>query len=422
VRVEKRSVGDLAVFGGEPAFAEPLHVGYPHVGDRRRLLERLDGILDSRRLTNRGPLVRDFERRIAEYAGVRHCIAMCNATVALEIVTRALGMRGEVIVPAMTFVATAHALQWQRITPVFCDVDPRTHTIDPACAEALVTPRTTGIVGVHLWGQACDVEGMQAVARRHGLRLVFDAAHAFGCTRRGIPVGGFGDAEVFSFHATKVLNAFEGGAVLTNDDGLAEKVRLMQNFGFAGEDRVVHEGTNGKMSEMSAAMGLTSLESFDRFVEGNRRRYRAYRERLRSVPGIRFLEHPRDERGNYHYIVVEVSGDRYGLERDELLCVLRAENIRARRYFYPGVHRMEPYRSYFPHAHLLLPRTERLVRRVLVLPNGATVDEAAISRIAEVFHLAHRHAEAVRNRLRGSPRTLAATTASGATSHVSTTH
>lgn len=415
-------IDDLALLGAPARFSEPLHVGYPHLGDRERLLARLEGILARRRFTNRGPLVREFEQRIARYTGVRHCIAMCNATVALEIVTRALGLRGEVIVPSMTFVATAHALQWQRITPVFCDIDPRTHTIDPEQAETLITPRTTGIVGVHLWGRPCDVEGLQAVARRHGLRLVFDAAHAFGCSHGGRLVGGFGDAEVLSFHATKALNAFEGGAVLTNDDTLAEKVRLMQNFGFAGEDRVVHVGTNGKMSEMSAAMGLTSLEAFEHIVEGNRARYLAYRRHFSKIPGIRLLEYPEDERTNYHYIVVEVDARRFGLTRDELLAVLRAENVLARRYFHPGVHRMEPYRSFFPHAHLLLPHTERLVRRVLVLPNGEPVDETAVAWIAAVMRTARARAQAVREHLQAAREAAPAHLQTGAFRHVPVTH
>ena len=420
IAVSKHRIEDLALFGGPRAFPEPLHVGYPHLGDRGALRARLDGILDSRRLTNRGPLVREFEHRIAAYTGVRHCIAMCNATVALEIVTRALGLEGEVIVPAMTFVATAHALQWQRITPVFCDIDPRTQTLDPRQVERLVTPRTTGIVGVHLWGRACDVDGLQAVARAHGLRLVFDAAHAFGCSYRGRMLGGFGDAEVLSFHATKVLNAFEGGAVLTNDDALAEKVRLMQNFGFAGQDRVIHIGTNGKMSEMAAAMGLTSLESFDAFVAGNRSRHRAYRRELTGLPGLRILDVPPGERANYHYVVAEVDAERFGLARDELLELLRAENVLARRYFYPGVHRMEPYRSLFPHAHLLLPHTERLLRRVLVFPNGEQLDTQGIERIAELLHLVHREAGAIRRRLR--PLRTSARPGQGAIRHVHAPH
>ncbi len=354
----KKSLGDLAIFGGHPSFAEALHVGRPNVGSKELVLERIADLLDRRWLTNAGPLVRDFEARLADYLGVRHCVAMCNATVALEIAIRALGMEGEVIVPSFTFVATAHALQWQEITPVFCDIDPRTHTIDPARVESMLTPRTSGIIGVHTWGRACDVEALADIARRHGLRLMFDAAHALGCSGHGRRIGSFGQAEVFSFHATKVLNTFEGGAVATNDDDLAAKMRLMKNFGFAGYDEVSYIGTNGKMSEPAAAMGLVGLDSLSGFIAHNRRNHEAYRAGLEKVPGIRMLPPPAGEDSNFHYVVAEIDREAAGIERDDLVELLWAERVLARKYFWPGCHRMEPYRSYYPHARLLLPHTE----------------------------------------------------------------
>src|SRR5580704_11466195 len=265
----KKSFNTLALNSGRPAFSSPLHVGRPNIGNRERLLERINDLLDRRWLTNDGPYVQELESRIASFLGVKHCVAMCNATVALEIAIRGLGLSGEVIVPAYTFIATAHALQWQEITPVFCDIDPHTHTLDPGWVERMITPRTSGIVGVHLWGRPCNVEALEVIAREHDLRLLFDAAHAFGASHQGRMLGSFGAAEVFSFHATKFVNCGEGGAVVTNDDRLAQKMRLMRNFGFAGLDRVIYVGTNGKMSELSAAMGLTSLESVGEFVAAN---------------------------------------------------------------------------------------------------------------------------------------------------------
>ena len=282
----KSQLPGLAIFGNAPAFAEKLHVGRPNIGNRERLLARINDMLDRSWFTNNGPYVQEFEAKLAELAGVRQCVAMCNATIALEIAIRALGLTGEVIVPSFTFVATAHALQWQEITPVFCDIDARTHTIDAAQVEKMITPRTTGIIGVHTWGRACDIDALEAIARRRSLQLLFDAAHAFGCTHKGKPIGGFGRCEVFSFHATKFFNTFEGGAVLTNDDDLAEKMRLMRNFGFHGYDNVIYIGTNGKMTEVCAAMGLTSLESVGEFMQINRRNYQAYRRSLEGIPGI----------------------------------------------------------------------------------------------------------------------------------------
>ena len=389
---------DLAILGGLPAFAEPLHVGRPNIGERADVLSRIEGVLDRNWLTNDGPLVREFEEAVAALHGVRHCVAMCNGTIALEIAIRATGLTGEVIVPAFTFVATAHALQWQEITPVFCDINPATHNIAVARVEELITPRTTGILAVHLWGRPCDVSGLEQVARRHGLKLIFDAAHAFGASCGGVMIGNFGNAEVLSFHATKVLNSFEGGAVLTNDDTLAKRMRLMRNFGFVGVDEVGYVGTNGKMTEVCAAMGLTSLESLDTFIATNKRNYDAYCTALVGLPGLDLVSYDGDDRRSYHYVVVEVGKDS-PLTRDELWQVLLSENVLARRYFFPGVHRMEPYRSFFPHARLLLPETTRLAQRVLILPTGSAVTTDAVEVIGVIVRRAMMASTEIKRRL-----------------------
>lgn len=398
----KTEVSELAIFGGRPAFRETLHVGRPNIPNRRRLFERINDILDRRWLTNMGHYTREFEDKIAAHVGVKHCICMCNGTVALEIAVRALGMTGEVIVPSFTFVATAHCLQWQEITPVFCDIDPKTHLIDPARVETLITPRTSGIIGVHIWGRPCDSDALADIAKRRGLRLLFDAAHAFGCSSGGRMIGGFGEAEVFSFHATKFVNTFEGGAIVTNDGKLAEKIRLMKNFGFAGLDNVIHLGTNGKMNELSAAMGLSSLEDMENFIRVNRRNFTTYSDCLSGVPGITLVQYDMKERQNFQYIVLEVDADASGLGRDELMAVLQAEKVRARRYFYPGVHRMEPYRSYYPNAGVLLPETEKLVNRVLCLPTGTSVSEGDIKKICGIIRLAVDGSPAVSQKLYAS--------------------
>jgi dTDP-4-amino-4,6-dideoxygalactose transaminase len=395
----KSDLSQLAVMGGTPLFDAPIHVGRPNLGNRERLLARINEMLDRRWLSNNGPFVQEFEAKVAAFLGVRHCIAMCNGTIALEIAIRATGLRGEVIVPSFTFIATAHALQWQEITPVFCDIDPRTHLIDPARVQQMITPRTTGIVGVHLWGQPCDIEALSQIAKRRNLTLMFDASHAFGCSYRGRMIGNFGVAEVFSFHATKFFNTFEGGAIATNDDDLAAKIRLMKNFGFHGYDDVEYIGTNGKMSEVCAAMGLTGLESLDEFVESNRRNYRQYRRQLAGLPGIRMLAWDESERCNYQYIVLEIEEELTGISRDQLLRVLHAENVLARRYFYPGCHRMEPYRSFFTRAGLVLPETERLARKILVLPTGSAIGEAEVAGICQLVHLSTANGRALREQL-----------------------
>ncbi|MFX0196405.1 MAG: aminotransferase class I/II-fold pyridoxal phosphate-dependent enzyme [Candidatus Hodarchaeota archaeon] len=400
----KRDIEDLAIFGGEPAFEEKLYVGRPNIGNRERLLERINDLLDRRWLTNNGPYLHEFERCLADMVGVKHCIAICNGTVALEIVIRALGLTGEVIVPAFTFIATAHALRWQEITPVFCDIDPCTHNINPHKIEDMITPLTSGIIGVHVWGRPCDIESLTEIARRHKLKLLFDAAHAFGCSYRGRMIGNFGNAEVFSFHATKFVNTFEGGAVATNDDDLAAEIRLMKNFGFTWYDKVDYIGTNGKMNEVSAAMGLTSLESMDEFIAVNYRNYKQYQSELEGIPGIQLIKFDETERCNYQYIVLKIDEHIAGLSRDQFVEILHAENVLARRYFYPGCHRMEPYRSYFPHAGLLLPNTEHMVRQVMSLPTGTAIESDDVSKLCEIIHFSSLNSQAVKKRLIDSRR------------------
>jgi len=390
----KNRVEDLAVCGGAPAFADKLHVGRPNVGDRKKFSERVDDILDCKWLTNEGYYVGEFERRIAEIAGVEHCVAMCNATVGLEIVIRALGLTGEVIVPSFTFIATAHALQWQDITPVFCDIDPRTHTLDPIKVEQLITPLTTAIMGVHLWGRACEIDPLAEIASRHGLKLLFDSAHAFGCSYKGQTIGGFGHAEVFSFHATKFVNSLEGGAVVTHDGELAKRMRLMKNFGFTNYDHTDSIGTNGKLNEVSAAMGLTNLESMDDFITVNRSNYERYEQELFGLEGVSLLRYDSQEQCNYQYVVLEIESRKTALTRDQLMGVLHAENVLARRYFYPGCHRMKPYGSEARAEEL--PETDKVAMRVLCLPTGTAVSQADITQVCQILRLAIENAEAVR--------------------------
>jgi dTDP-4-amino-4,6-dideoxygalactose transaminase len=389
----------LAIFGGTPCFQERLHVGRPNIGNRDRLMQRINDLLDRRWLSNGGPFVHEFEKAVAGLIGARHCIAMCNGTVALEIAIRAVGLTGEVLIPSFTFIATAHALQWQEITPVFCDVDPYTHNIDARSAERMITPRTTGIIGVHLWGRPCDIDALADIARRRHLKLLFDAAHAFGCSYRGKIIGNFGEAEVFSFHATKFFNTFEGGAIVTNDDDLAAKIRLMQNFGFDNYDSVAYIGTNGKMSEIAAAMGLTSLEAIDDFVDQNHKNYERYSEELSGLPGIRLATYNADEKCNFQYVVLEIDENITKIGRDDIQKILWAENILARRYFYPGCHRMEPYRSYYPNSGMFLPNTERLAEAVLSLPTGTAVGDEDIKRICHTIGLIVNNGDRLRQRL-----------------------
>ncbi len=370
-------------------------MGRPNAGNRDALVERLDGVLERRWLTNGGPLVEELEQRLATTLGVAHCVAVSSGTLGLQLAAKALGLTGEIVMPSFTFVGTAHAMAWIGLEPVFCEIDPRTHTLDPAAVERAITPATSAILGVHLWGRACDVEALREIADRHGLALLFDAAQAFGCTYRGRPIGGFGDAEVLSLHATKVVSAAEGGAITTDDGALAERLRLARNFGFTGYDSVVALGTNAKMSELSAALGLTSLESCDAFIEANRRNRARYEVELAGVPGVQLLYFDPAERHNYHYVVLEL-GDEFleRLPRDDLVAVLHAENVLARRYFHPGCHRAAPYAS----RPVDLPVTEDLAARVVTLPTGTAIGPAEIASVAAIVRLALERADAIRGR------------------------
>lgn len=381
-----RNKSDLAINGAPPAYENALHVGRPNIGNRDKFLQRVNQVLDNQWLTNNGPMVQEFEQRIATRLGVKHCIAMCNGTIALEIAIRALGLTGEVIIPSWTFVATAHALFWQGITPVFADIDPTTQNLDPAAVRRMITPRTTGIIGVHLWGRAAPVQELQTIADENDLKLMFDAAHAFGSTYKGQTIGRFGACEVLSFHATKSFNTFEGGAVVTDDDDLAHAIQLMRNFGFKSNDNVIYPGTNGKMIEMCAAMGLTNLDTHEEVVADNKRNHQAYTAAMTDIPGISVMAYNPTEANSHHYVVLEVDED-LGALRDEMVAALQAENILVRKYFWPGAHNMQPYRNLFPHAAMLLPNTEKISNRVIVLPTGISLPYGTADTTAAVLRV-----------------------------------
>ena len=384
----KNDINELAVLGGPPYFERPLHVGRPNVPDKQAFLARIEDALDRGWLTNDGPLLRELEQRLADYLGVAHCVAMANATVALEVLARGMNLSGEVIVPGFTFIATAHAFAWLGIEPVFCDVDPYTHSIDVASAERAITSRTSAIVAVHLWGSACDVHSLDALSTKTRLPVIYDAAHALGASVGTRRVGNFGAAEVFSFHATKFFNTFEGGAVTTNDPELASRLRLLRNFGFAGYDDVAELGTNAKLSEAHAAMGLSVLDHVNQLLDRNAETWIRYATALRNQKALRMVP-TRDGFGsNHQYVVCEVT-DESPLTRDQLLQVLWLENVRARRYFYPGCHRTPPYVQRRPRS---LPVTERLSDTVLVLPAGAGIAPEEIDGVLGLIDYALAHA------------------------------
>jgi dTDP-4-amino-4,6-dideoxygalactose transaminase len=360
-----------------------LHVGRPNIHDEEEFIRHARLILQSRWLTNDGQYVRSLEAALAERFGVRNAVLMANGTIGLILALKGLlgDAQGEVIVPAFTFVATAQAASWLGLKPVFADVLPGTHCLDPEDVARRIGPDTRAIIGVHLWGGVCETDPLAALAERHGLALIYDAAHAFGCSTDGRAIGNFGHAEVFSFHATKVFNTFEGGCVTTNDDALAGELRLMRNFGFSGYDSVARLGMNGKMSEICAAMGLVNLKGVDGFIADNHERYRTYSDLLDGIPGLSLLRFPEAIVSNYQYVVLEVDEAQAGLSRDALVAALQAEGVLARRYFAPGVNHMAPYGSPSDPPDPTMPVCERLVRTVAVLPTGSSTTEADVHRV-----------------------------------------
>ena len=396
----KRQLKDLALFGGSPLFGDKLYVGRPNLCAREKLHAALDQIFDNRWLTNDGPFLRRFEERLQEYLGVRHCVAVCNATIGLQMVYRAFlpadARRRKALMPAFTFIATAHAWEWEHGEPVFCDVDAERHLLAPADVEARIDGETALLIGVHTWGQPCRIPELEALSEARGIPLVYDSAHAFANSWNGRRVGGFGQAEVFSFHATKFFNTFEGGAITTDDDALAAELRHMRNFGFSGYDCVSRLGTNGKMQEISAAMGLSLLDELDGLLEINRRNLQVYREAFQACPGLSLLVPEDLAASNCQYIVAQVGQDRNPALRDLLVEALWAENVLARRYFHPGCHRSEPYAS--RSRVVSLPVTDELCRRVMVLPTGSAVEPDQIRAIAECVRFMMEHADELQGR------------------------
>lgn len=381
---------DLAINGAVPLFEKEFYVGYPNIGDKKYFIECIEDVFDRRWLSNNGFYLKRFEKELMDFFKVKHVIPVCNATVGLEVAIKALGFKGEVIVPSFTFIATAHALQWQGIKPVFCDISRNDHTIDCECIEKLITPKTTGIIGVNLWGNICDVKGINRIAEENNLKVLYDSAHAFGSYKGETMVGSFGDCEVFSFHATKVFNSFEGGAITTNNDELAEKIRLMINFGFKGYDNVVEIGLNAKMNEACAVMGMTNLRDLNTFISHAQQNQILYNKYLGEIEGIKLVT--KYNRGNSgYYVVVEVDDVEYGISRDRLYEILHTENIKARRYFYPGCHRMEPYKTLYPTVGEHLSITNDICGKVLVFPNNELITEEVIVGISELLKFCHKN-------------------------------
>lgn len=363
---------------------QPLYVTEPALPPLEELQPYLEAIWQSKRLTNGGPLHHQLEQRLQEWLGVPRLALFANGTLALVTALQALRIRGEVITTPYSFVATSHALRWNGITPVFVDVDPSTGNLDPDQLESAITPETTAILPVHVYGVPCDVERIQRIADNYNLRVIYDACHAFGVEDDAGSVLRHGDLSVLSFHATKVFNTFEGGAIICPDDRTKSLIDHLKNFGFVDEVTVAAIGINGKMNELQAAIGLLQLERIEAQLQQRRLIARRYREALEPLPGVRLLPEPELRRSNQAYMPILIT-EEATCSRDQLYAYMQAQQIYCRRYFYPLISEFPMYRQ-LPSADLSrLPVAMALSRQVLCLPMASTLSEADQERVIQAL-------------------------------------
>jgi dTDP-4-amino-4,6-dideoxygalactose transaminase len=390
----------LAVLGAKPRFSELLPIGQFYWPTWDQYEKAVRGIFQRRYYTAQrfaGPLVVEFQRRLQEFFGAKHAIAVRNATNGLMIVTHTLGLKGKVIVPSWAPVATVESLVWSNCQPVFCDIDPQSHQMSLISIRRLLEAGgIDGILGVHLWGNAAPVFELEALAKEYGVALYYCATHAFGCKVNERTIGNFGAAEVFSFHETNILSTGEGGCIVTNDDALASLFIAMRGDHVSGAGVSVQSATS-RMSEIQAAVGLISLEEFESNRRNNEAQHRLYKERLSSIPGIRVLETSGVTTCNFQNVVGLVDHAKFGLDRDELVAVLRAENVSSTREFHPGNHRLARFSKAGAAALQQLPNTEWAAQNTFQLPIGAWLTVDHIEQICEIICQAHVHAASTRS-------------------------
>jgi dTDP-4-amino-4,6-dideoxygalactose transaminase len=366
------------------SFKEPIYVTRPFMPPFEEYVEGLKEIWDSKWLTNNGPVVQRFTRELSDYFEADNICLFTNGTLALQLGLQGMGIVGEVITTPFTFVATTHVLFWNNIRPVFVDIEPNYYTLDPEKVEAAITPYTTAILAVHVFGYPCNLDALADIARRHNLKLIYDAAHAFGVRVGNRSIADFGDMSMFSFHATKLYHSIEGGMLTFKDPDMKSIFDHLKNFGFENELEVVMQGTNAKMNEMQALMGSVVLKHIDKIIEKRRQMTAAYHAKLKGLPGITLPRKlPKDIQYNYAYMPVEVDENKYGMSRDRLYEVLKKHNIYSRRYFYPLVCDFECYKNVSVNDPLIVAR--KVAGRILTLPIYEGLLEADICKICDVI-------------------------------------
>ena len=363
---------------------KPIYVTQPYLPPLEEFIPYLRQIWDNKVLTNGGPMHQQLEAALSDYLGVEHVALFNNGTIALLTALQALRVTGEVITTPYSFVATAHSLLWNGIKPVFVDIDPHTLNLDPEKIEAAITPQTTAILPVHCYGNPCDVEAIQKIADNYNLRVIYDAAHAFGVEEAGGSILRRGDLSVLSFHATKVFNTFEGGAIVCPDAKIKKRIDQLKNFGFVDEVTVVAPGINGKMSEVSAAFGLLQLQHIDHALQRRHEIDQYYRLQLQDVPGIRLVNSTGQTTANYSYFPILVDAD-YRLSRNALYQKLKDNNVFARRYFYPLISNFPMYRGMNSAQRSNLPIANAIAEQVICLPIYPALDNEQLTRVTALL-------------------------------------
>ena len=364
---------------------EPIRVTSPLIPDQSDFDKMIAEIWKRKWLTNNGTMHKQLEAALCEYLKVPYISLFTNGTLPLITSLQALRVSGEVITTPFSFVATTHSIWWNGITPVFVDIDPETGNINPDLIEAAITPRTSAIMPVHVYGKPCQTERIREIADTYGLKVIYDAAHAFGVEVDGKSILEEGDLSTLSFHATKVYNTLEGGAIVMHDEKMKQRIDDLKNFGIRNETTVIAPGINGKMDELRAAYGLLNLQQVDCAIEARRQVAVTYREALRDVPGIRYMEDMPGVRHNYSYFPVFVDKNKYGITRDELYFKLRAKNIWSRRYFYPLISTFTTYRGLKSAHPDNLPVATRMADEVICLPIHHELSEENVQRVIDVI-------------------------------------
>ena len=363
-----------------------ITVTSPQLPPLDEFMSYLKDIWERKWITNNGHYHKELEKALCEYLDVPFVSLFTNGTLPLITALQALRITGEVITTPYSFVATTHALWWNGIKPVFVDIDPTTGNLDPNKIEAAITPRTTAIMPVHVYGSPCDTERIQEIADKYGLKVIYDAAHAFGVKVNGTSILNAGDMSTLSFHATKVYNTIEGGALIMHDEQTKKRIDYLKNFGFAGETEVVAPGINSKMDEMRAAYGLLNLKQVDAAIEARHQVAIKYREALRDVEGITFFDDMPGVKHNYSYFPIFVDVEKYGMTRDELYFKMKEQNVLGRRYFYPLISTFSTYRGLDSAKPSNLPNAHKMADEVICLPMHHALSEEDVMRIIELIH------------------------------------